>query len=82
MTTSGIFVVAYLRGVAVGCSGFRRYETQAISWGAARIILESRVRNTAALTLLATVGYEPIARYVPGRDPATSRAFTPPSRTG
>ena len=50
-------------------------EEQAIGWGTEQVILETGVRNTAALGLFARSGYRPTARYVPGRDPAINRAF-------
>lgn len=50
-------------------------ETEAVAWGAERVVLETGVRNTAALALFAASGYQPTACYVPGRDPAVNRAF-------
>lgn len=38
-------------------------------------ILESGVRNTAALGLFTRSGYRPMPRYVAGRDPSINRAF-------
>ncbi|WP_426503036.1 GNAT family N-acetyltransferase [Dactylosporangium sp. McL0621] len=103
---NGTFIVAYERGLPVGCGGCRWYdrttatveikktylvpaargrgigrallaslEHVAITWGAQRAILETGVRNTAALALFTGAGYEPAARYVPGRDPSINRAF-------
>jgi len=40
------------------------------------IILETGVRNTAAVTLYRNMGYQPTSSYVPGRDPRINRAFT------
>jgi len=38
-------------------------------------ILETGVRNTAALGLFTSTGYRPVDRYVEGRDPQINRAF-------
>jgi hypothetical protein len=37
--------------------------------------LETGVRNTAALSLFTSAGYELVGRYVAGRDPAINRAL-------
>jgi GNAT superfamily N-acetyltransferase len=102
----GLFLVAYVDGVAVACGGFRTYdapgrtveikkmytvaelrgrglgglilnrlEAYARRGGARRAILETGVRNTAALALYCGVGFLPTDRYVNDRDPEINRAF-------
>ena len=50
-------------------------EHHAMKAGAHRAILETGVRNTAALGLFTSTGYRPVDRYVEGRDPQINRAF-------
>jgi GNAT superfamily N-acetyltransferase len=50
-------------------------EHHAVRAGAQRAILETGVRNTAALGLFSSAGYRPVDRYVEGRDPQINRAF-------
>jgi hypothetical protein len=50
-------------------------EHHAAQAGAQRAILETGVRNTAALNLFAGAGYRPVDSYVKGRDPKINRAF-------
>ena len=50
-------------------------ERHAVAAGARQAVLETGVRNTAALSLLTSAGYRPVDRYVDGRDPAINRAF-------
>lgn len=63
------------RSMGLGRSLLALLEEQARSWGARRVILETGVRNTAALHLFRRAGYRPTKRYVPGRDPQINRAF-------
>jgi GNAT superfamily N-acetyltransferase len=51
-------------------------EVRAAAGGAHQVLLETGVRNTAALALYASMGYQATARYVPGRRPEINRAFT------
>jgi GNAT superfamily N-acetyltransferase len=69
------FLLPMMRGRGAGRLLLQWLENQAIGWGADQIILETGVRNTAALGLFVRSGYRPTARYVPGRDPAINRAF-------
>jgi GNAT superfamily N-acetyltransferase len=69
------YLLPQMRGRGAGRLLLRWLEDQAISWGAEQIILETGVRNTAALALFDRCGYRPTSRYVPGRDPAINRAF-------
>ena len=54
------------------CPGLSATPSQA---GARRAVLETGVRNTAALSLFTSAGYRPVDSYVEGRDPAINRAF-------
>jgi ribosomal protein S18 acetylase RimI-like enzyme len=67
--------VPEVRGHGVGQALLAWLEGRALEWGARRAILETGVRNTAALGLFTSNGYDPMARYVPGRDPSINRAF-------
>ena len=64
-----------VRSAGLGRRLLALLEEQARSWGARRILLETGVRNTAALNLFKKAGYLPTGRYVPGRDPQINRAF-------
>jgi ribosomal protein S18 acetylase RimI-like enzyme len=63
------------RGLGVGRALLSWLERHAVAAGARRAILETGVRNTAALGLFTSAGYRPVDRYVEGRDPAINRAF-------
>lgn len=63
------------RGYGLGRELLRWLEEQAVRWGGRRSILETGVRNTAALELFTDSGYTPMNSYVAGRDPAINRAF-------
>ncbi|GAA4243161.1 GNAT family N-acetyltransferase [Dactylosporangium darangshiense] len=69
------YLLPVARGRGVGHALLRFLESTAIKSGARRAILETGVRNTAALSLFISSGYEPTARYVSGRDPLINRAF-------
>jgi len=70
------FVIPAARGQGIGKALLICLEDAAVASGARRAILETGVRNTAALQLFTKFGYEPAERYVPGRDPSINRAFT------
>lgn len=70
-----MYTVPELRGLGLGMAIINELERRAIAAGARQAILETGVRNTAALSLYEHAGYRPTARYVPGRDPAINRAF-------
>lgn len=70
-----IYLASKARGYGVGRTLLSWLEDQALAWGARYAILETGVRNTAALGLFTSNGYEPMTRYVPGRDPSINRAF-------
>ncbi|MEV6927085.1 GNAT family N-acetyltransferase [Dactylosporangium sp. NPDC051485] len=72
------YLATDVRGLGYGRVLLSRLEALAIAWGARRAILETGVRNTAALALFTSSGYQPIACYVAGRDPAINRAFSKP----
>ena len=69
------YLLPAARGRGVGRALLAHLEATAVEWGAQRMILETGVRNTAALALFTGTGYVPTARYVPGRDPSINRAF-------
>jgi GNAT superfamily N-acetyltransferase len=63
------------RGRGTGRALLDWLEHHAVKAGARRAILETGVRNTAALGLFTSAGYRPVDRYVEGRDPQINRAF-------
>lgn len=69
------YVVPESRRLGVGRALLSWLERHAVAAGAHRAVLETGVRNTAALSLFVTAGYQPVDRYVEGRDPAINRAF-------
>jgi GNAT superfamily N-acetyltransferase len=69
------YVLPASRGHGVGRVLLSWLERHAVAAGARRAILETGVRNTAALRLFTTSGYQPTDTYVEGRDPAINRAF-------
>lgn len=71
-----IYNVPASRGLGTGRALLSWLEGHAIAAGAQRAILESGVRNTEATRLFASVGYQPVDRYVEGRDPEINRAFS------
>jgi GNAT superfamily N-acetyltransferase len=70
-----MYTVPERRGQGYGLAIINELERRAAEVGVRCTILETGVRNTAALALYRSVGYQPTARYVPGRDPAINRAF-------
>ena len=70
-----LYVVPESRGLGAGRALLSWLEAHAIGAGAQRAILETGVRNTAALGLFTSAGYQPVDRYVEGRDPDINRAF-------
>lgn len=70
-----IYIVPASRGLGAGRALLSWLERHAVAAGARRAILETGVRNTAALGLFTSAGYRPVDRYVQGRDPAINRAF-------
>lgn len=69
------YVVPASRGHGTGRALLSWLEQHAAAAGARRAILETGVRNTAALRLFVSAGYRPVDRYVEGRDPDINRAF-------
>jgi len=69
------YLIPEVRGCGVGQELLNALEHAATARGARRIILETGVRNSAALSLFTGNGYTPTARYVAGRDPSINRAF-------
>ena len=70
-----LYVIPASRGRGAGRELLAWLEREAIAAGARRAILETGVRSSAALRLITAAGYQPIDRYVPGRNPAINRAF-------
>ncbi|MCT9934922.1 GNAT family N-acetyltransferase [Planotetraspora sp. A-T 1434] len=70
-----MYTVPHLRGLGLGERILTELERDAARNGAQRAILETGMRNTAALALYTGIGYQPTERYVDGRDPAINRAF-------
>jgi GNAT superfamily N-acetyltransferase len=70
-----VYVLPSTRGHGGGRLLLQWLEAQAAGWGAKTAVLETGVRNTAALSLFARCGYRPTSRYVPGRDPEINLAF-------
>jgi GNAT superfamily N-acetyltransferase len=64
------------RGQGIGRQIIAALEEYARVAGADRVILETGVRNVAALKLYTGVGFTPTERYVDGRDPDINRAFS------
>ena len=69
------YVVPGSRRLGAGRALMSWLEQHAVAAGARRAVLETGVRNTAALSLFTSAGYRPVDRYVDGRDPAINRAF-------
>lgn len=70
-----MYTLPHLRGHRLGERILTELEHHATLHGAQRSILETGVRNTAALALYIKIGYRPTERYIDGRDPAINRAF-------
>jgi GNAT superfamily N-acetyltransferase len=70
-----LYVVPLLRGHGLGRLLVAALEKRAFERGVRQIILESGIRNKAALHLFESLGYKPIPGYVLSRDPAVNRAF-------
>jgi ribosomal protein S18 acetylase RimI-like enzyme len=68
-------MIPAFRGCGAGRALLSWLEHHATANGARRAILETGIRNAAALRLFTSTGYGPIERYVDGRDPAINRAF-------
>jgi GNAT superfamily N-acetyltransferase len=70
-----VYVVPVARGAGAGRALLSWLERHAVAAGARRAILETGVRNTAALRLFMAAGYQRVDSYVAGRDPEINRAF-------
>lgn len=64
-----------LRGRGAGRALLAWLEQHAARAGAKQVILETGIRNTAALRLFTADGFRPIPSYVPGRPTEINRAF-------
>ncbi len=63
------------RGAGIGRAILSELERRAAAAGAVQILIETGIRNDAALALYRRMGYRQIHSYVEGRDPAINRAF-------
>jgi len=70
-----LYTTPELRGQGLGRLILSHLEQDAAKRGARWAVLETGVRNHAALALFRQAGYRSTARYVSGRDPAINRAF-------
>lgn len=70
-----VYIVPAARGLGAGRAVLSWLERHAVAVGARRAILETGVRNSAAIGLFTSAGYVPVDRYVEGRDPGINRAF-------
>jgi GNAT superfamily N-acetyltransferase len=70
-----LYIVPASRGHGTGRTLLSWLEQHAIAAGAQRAILETGIRNTAAIALFTGAGYRPVERYVEGRDPEINRAY-------
>lgn len=71
-----MFAFPELRGSGLGRLVLTELERHAAHAGFTSAILETGIRNTAALALYVGAGYRPRSRYATGyRDPAVNRAF-------
>ena len=77
-----LYIVPASRGQGVGRALLSWLERHAIAAGAHRAILETGVRNAAAIALITSAGYRPVDRYVEGRDPKINRAYARPLTGG
>ncbi|MGX1759387.1 GNAT family N-acetyltransferase [Streptomyces lydicus] len=70
-----MYVTQAGRGRGIGRRILEHLESQAVSRGVIRMVLETGVRNGAALALYRSCGYQPCPSYVPGRDSRVNRAM-------
>ena len=70
-----LYIIPTSRGYGAGRTLLTWLEHHVAQAGAQRAILETGVRNTAALNLFAGAGYRPVDSYVKARDPKINRAF-------
>ncbi|MFH0246039.1 GNAT family N-acetyltransferase [Streptomyces sp. HK10] len=71
-----MYVAVSARGGGLGLHILEHLEEQAAACGVKRLVLETGVRNEAALALYRRCGYGPSPSYVPGRDMAINRAMS------
>lgn len=70
-----VYTCPDVRGLGIGRTVLTRLEQHAVANGAHRALLETGVRNDAAIRTFLAAGYRPIAPYVAGRNPNINRAF-------
>ncbi|MFK3984990.1 GNAT family N-acetyltransferase [Micromonospora sp. NPDC050397] len=69
------YTIPEVRGTGVGRVLLSALEQHGVMNGASHSILETGVRNHAALALFRSLGYQPTHTYVASRDPKINRAF-------
>ncbi|WP_309075007.1 GNAT family N-acetyltransferase [Streptomyces sp. NWU339] len=70
-----MYVVPPARGQGLGRRILAALEQDVLGRGPIEVLLETGIRNVAALGLYTACGYEPIRSYVPGRNPEINRAL-------
>lgn len=70
-----MYVAPPARGQGLGRRILAALEQDVLGRGPTEILLETGIRNVAALGLYTACGYEPICSYVPGRNPEINRAL-------
>ncbi|WP_051851810.1 GNAT family N-acetyltransferase [Streptomyces sp. NRRL F-5650] len=70
-----MYVAPPARGQGLGRRILAALEQDVLGRGPTEILLETGIRNVAALGLYTACGYEPIRSYVPGRNPEINRAL-------
>ncbi|MFI2906847.1 GNAT family N-acetyltransferase [Streptomyces sp. PDY-4] len=70
-----MYVLPSARGQGLGRRILAALEQDVLGRGPTEILLETGMRNVAALGLYTACGYEPVRSYVPGRDPEINRAL-------
>ncbi|MDT0321422.1 GNAT family N-acetyltransferase [Streptomyces millisiae] len=73
-----MYATPEVRGLGLGHCILTHLEHHAATVGMRQMLLETGLRNTAALRLYTRTGYRPTKPYVPGRDPQVNRALHKP----
>ncbi|MFE4512686.1 GNAT family N-acetyltransferase [Kitasatospora sp. NPDC056783] len=70
-----MYVAPPARGQGLGRRILAALEQDLLGRGHTEVLLETGVRNVAALALYTACGYTPVPSYVPGRNPDINRAL-------